>query len=88
MHRLKGTRLLPQNYNVPDLLNNPETGVFEFGHHKAALILSDEPGVRFQDDCVRALQDVYFMANQVILQAFNIADEIEAGESMVTYDVS
>ena len=80
MHRWKGTRLRPQNHNVPDLLNNPETGVFEFGHHKAALILSDEPGVRLQDDCVRARQDVYLTANQVILQAFNIADEIEAGE--------
>src|SRR5258708_4201645 len=48
-------RLLPQNYYKPNLLNNSETNAFELGHHKATLVLSDEPGMRLQDDRVGVL---------------------------------
>jgi hypothetical protein len=87
MH-LQRDGLLPQNDHVPGLINYAETGVLEFGHHKAALILSDKPGVRFQYDRVRVPQDVHLMANQIILQAFDITYQVEAGETMIAHDLS
>ena len=86
LQREKG--LLPQNNHVPELPNDSETGLFEFGHHKFTLFLPDEPGVRFQDDRVSILHDVHFMANQIVLQAFDITYEIEASESPIAHDLS